>query len=156
ADRGERAAVRRRRRGGPAGEPTADGRERATARRGRRGSGSGWRDGPVAAVRSGYGVAAAGGTRTGLARVLGRAPAGPATGRRAVTVRGEQLRDGALAGVIGLRAHRVHRAPDGVKRPSPVSVLSAERSLRAVRSNEPPPRPIAFPTVATRRAYAAT
>src|SRR5690242_11286717 len=151
ADHRERAAVRRRRR-----RPgrASDGRERAIAGRGRRGSGG--RAGRVAAVRSGYGVSAAGRTRAGLPRVLGRAPAGPATGRRALTVRGEQLRDGALPGVIGLRAHRVHRAPEGVKRPGPAGAPCAERSLRALPSNEPRPRPIAFPTVPTRRAYADT
>ena len=108
-------------------------------------------DGPV---RAGGGVATAGGARP-RARVLGGAPAGPATGRRAVAVRGEQLRDGALTGVIGLRAHRVHRAPDDVKRPGPCRESCAERSLRAVPSNEPRRRTITFPAVPTRRAYAA-
>ena len=128
ADRRERPAVRHRGDGPPAvaGWPPTAGNAPlpVPALRRRPGCAVAGRRVPAApaggAVRADDGVATAGGARP-RARVLGGAPARPATGCRAVTVRGEQLRDGALTGVIGLRAHRVHRAPDDVKRPSPAA-----------------------------------
>src|SRR5690606_27916299 len=77
-----------------------------------------------------------GGAVAVLVRLVGL-PAAPSTtaGQRAVAVRGEQLGDCALAWVVGLGAHPVHRASYVVKRPSRSDASCAERSIWAVPSS---------------------